>query len=562
MLPLSIADVYGMSLLTNPNQDGLNKEDEEVLPDEHQPSAGLARSASLLSIGNMASRLLGLVRDMVIASFFGASGTLSAFIVARQVPLLVYDFLVGGILSAALVPTLSEYAQPERRSEFVRLAGTLLSIFTIVLGLFLLLLELATPTIASLLQSDPALLPTTTKLMYLTMISVWLSGMAGVFMAILYAQQRFTFPAIATAVYNLGIIVAAPLLAKRIGVTSLAVGLLLGSTAQLLLMGFDLRRWQNESRQNETGQSQNVQERFRFRLDWQHPALRKILRLYMPIAAGMLLSIFQVGVDRRLATSTGPSSVSWMQFATTLQQMPLGLISVAIALAALPKLSQYFSANDEDAYRATLVRGLRMVMLLIVPAAIVLWFLGTPVTRLLFQRGEFTALDTTNVVAALAIYVIGMLFAAIDYPLNYAMYARGNTLIPALVGIVSVVIYLLIAFALLTPLGYLGLVWADSAKHASHALIMLGVLQNQVGGMMAELWRVAQTIVPAAVGMMLAIITLQWTLGAHFAQTIGGDLLQIVAFGGSGLLIYIAVLAIFKAEELEILGNGLQRFRR
>jgi len=541
--------------LTNPSQEEIDKKNK--LPEPNQPAMGLARSASLLSIGNMASRVLGLVRDMVIASLFGASGILSAFIVARQVPLLVYDFLVGGILSAALVPTLSEYAQPDRRAEFVRLAGTLLSIFTIVLGLFLLLLEVATPTIAGLLQSDPTLLPTTTKLMHLTMVSVWLSGMAGVFMAILYAQQRFTFPAIATAVYNLGIVIAAPLLANRIGVTSLAVGLLLGSTSQLLLMGYDLRRWQNE-----TSKNIKTAEKFRFRLDWRHPALRRILRLYLPIAAGMLLSIFQVGVDRRLATSTGPNSVSWMQFATTLQQMPLGLISVAIALAALPKLSQYFSANDELAYRKTLIRGLRMVMLLIVPAAIVLWLLGTPVTRLLFQRGEFTAIDTVNVASALTVYLIGMLFAAIDYPLNYAMYARGNTLIPAVVGVASVLVYLLVTFALLTPLGYLGLVWADTAKHASHALIMLGVLQNQVGGMMTELWRVAQTIVPAAMGMVLAVMALQWRWGAQFAENIGGDLFQIVALGGCGLVVYVGMLVILRAEELKIVRHGLQRMKR
>lgn len=539
--------------MTNPDPANPNTPKTE---EEPSPSIGLARSASLLSIGNMASRVLGVVREMVIASFFGASGMLDAFILARQVPLLIYDFLVGGILSAALVPTLSEYATPERRSEFVRLAATLLSIFTILLGALLILLELATPFIAQLLvssakQVDPELLPVTTNLMRLTMISVWLSGMAGVLMAILYALQRFTFPAIATAVYNLGIVVAAPLLAERIGVTSLAIGLLLGSTAQLLLMGFDLRRWQK----------QNGQEPFRLNVDWQHPALRKILRLYLPIAAGMLVSILQVGLDRRLASGTGTGSISWMQFATTLQQMPLGLISVAIALAALPRLSQHFSAHDEDAYRTTLARGLRMVMLLIVPAAIVLWLFGTPVTRLLFERGKFTALDTTQVVLALSVYLVGMLFAAIDYPLNYAMYARGNTLIPAVVGVVSVLVYVAVAFMLLTPLGYIGLVWADSAKHASHALIMLGVLQNQVGGMLAQLWRAAKTIVPAALGMALTIALLQWALGASFTDSVSGDLMQIFGLGLCGMLVYVGILAICKTEELALLGRGLQRFR-
>ena len=149
----------------------------------------------------------------------------------------------------------------------------------------------------------------------------------------------------------------------------------------------------------------------------------------------MVVSLFQVGLDRRLASGTGAESIAWMANATTLQQMPLGLISVAISLAALPRLSQYYALGDESSYRRTLGRGLRMVLLLIVPAAVGLWLLGTPVTRLLFQRGDFTAVDTAQVVHALDIYLIGMLFAAIDFPLNYAFYARNNTLLPALVGV-------------------------------------------------------------------------------------------------------------------------------
>lgn len=521
-------------------------------PPQEPINSSLARSASLLSIGNMISRVLGVVREMVIASFFGASELLDAFNLARQVPLLVYDFLVGGILSAALVPSLSEYATAGRRAEFIRLAGTLVSIFVLLLSVLLVLLELAVPSIARLLiansdQVDPTLFPITTNLMRITMISVWLSGMAGIFMAILYALQRFLFPAIATAIYNLGIVLAAVLLADQIGVTSLALGLLIGSLTQLLLMALDLRRWLRIT-PNET-----AARWFPLRIDWQHPALCKIVRLYVPIAAGMGVSIFQVGLDRRLATGTGTGSISWMQFATTLQQMPLGLISIAIALAALPQLSQYFGANDEAAYRATLLRGLRMVLLLIVPAAVALWLLGEPITRLLFERNKFTPQDTEQVVLALSVYVVGMLFAAVDFPLNYAMYARSNTLIPALVGVVSVLVYVVVAFALLDRLGFLGLVWADSAKHASHALIMMGVLQQRVGGLLRPLLRSTMRILPAALAMAGLILGLQWQWSKWFTQTLSGDFVQIVVLGACGLLVYVAVLAALRMDELALI---------
>ncbi len=187
---------------------------EESLP----VSPGLARSAGLLAIGNFASRILGLVREVIIAGYFGASGEVSAFRIASQVPTMLYDFLIGGMLSAALVPVLSEYAQLCRRTSFTRLAGVLISLFTVVLGLLVLLLEVTAPTITWLLaagfrESNPELLALTTKMLRLMAPAVWIFSMAGLLTAMLYAWQRFTLPALAAIVYNLGIVIAAPLLA-------------------------------------------------------------------------------------------------------------------------------------------------------------------------------------------------------------------------------------------------------------------------------------------------------------------------------------------------------------
>ncbi len=347
---------------------------DEQTESSQAPAQGLARSASVLAIGSLASRVLGLLREIVIAALFGATGQVSAFRVAAQVPTLLYDFLVGGMLSAALVPVLSDYARRSRR-DFVQVVGALLSVFAIVLTGLVIALEVAAPGLALLLaggfrDADPALLTLTTQLIRWLAPVVWFLSLAGVLMAVLYALQRFTFPAIATAVFNLGIVLAAPLLAPVIGIFSLAVGLLFGSLAQLTLMAVDVRR---------------AGVPFALNFQWRHPALRRILWLYLPIAAGLVVSLFQVGLDRRLASGTGAQSIAWMANATTLQQMPLGLISVAISLAALPRLSQFYAAGDERAYRQTLGRGLRMVWMLILPAGVLLWLLGAPVTQLLFR---------------------------------------------------------------------------------------------------------------------------------------------------------------------------------
>jgi putative peptidoglycan lipid II flippase len=512
------------------------------------PPPSLARNAGLLALGNIASRVFGLVREMVISHYFGATGQVSAFRIAAQAPTLLYDFLVGGMLSAALVPVLSDYARRDR-GAFIRLVQVLVSLFMVVLAALTLLLEVATPPLTTLLAGGfrtehPELLALTNRLMRLSAPMVWLLGVAGVLAAVLYAQQRFSFPALATAVYNLGIVVVAPLLAFWWGITTLVIGLLVGGVAQLLLLGWDLRR---------SGIALAI------RWDWRHPALRRILTLYAPIAGSMVVALFQVGLDRRLASGTGEQSIAWMANATTLQQLPLGLISVAIALAALPSLSRSYAARDEEGFRQTLVRGLRMILVLILPAAVALWLLGEPVTRLIFEHGAFTPDDTVAVARALDIYLVGMLFAALDFPLNYAFYARNNTLTPALVGVLSVGVYVVFALALVGPLSYLGLVWADTAKQASHALVIFALLYRQLGHFERGGLRKVAPIVIAGVGMAAATGLVAVSLTGRLPAGWLGDFSYLSLAGGVGAGVYCLILARLDVPEMRAIARLVWR---
>ena len=544
---------------------------------QHQQSSGLARSASLLSLGAVASRVLGLLREMVIAAYFGASGPVSAFTVASSVPKMLYDFLIGGMLSAALVPVLSDYARLDRKQanaaeevafaskgkqvgpnpELVRLVGALLSLAVVTLAGLAVLMVVFAPQVAGLLAGgfedlDPTLLPLTAQLLRLMAPVVWFVSMAGLLTAILFALQRFTFPALASAIYNLGIIVAAPLLAGRVGIASLAIGVLAGSMVQFALMAWDVRR-----------------AGLRFTVQWSHPALGRIVRLYLPIAAGLVVAQFQVGLDRRLASGTGVQSIAWMSKATTLQQLPLGMISVAISLAALPRLSQQFAAGDEEAYRATLARGLRMVIVMIVPILVGLGVLAEPAVRVLFEYGQFTSADSAQVVMALNVYLAGALFAAIDFPLIYAFYARNNTLLPAIVGVLSVLVYAVIALALVESAGYLGLVWADTGKQAAHALVMLALLYWKMGQLQRrqrtesaselkggspakEFSPTARTVisVAGAAGAMFVVMTaLLPRFGAGGSPSLANDLVQLVVGGGTGTLVYAGLLLLVGQPE-------------
>ncbi|MDH7485032.1 MAG: murein biosynthesis integral membrane protein MurJ [Anaerolineae bacterium] len=511
-------------------------------------ATGLARSATILSLGNVASRVLGLVRETVIAGIFGATGAVSAFRLAARVPTMIYDLLVGGMLSAALVPVLSDYARPSRREELWQAAGAVFSFLAVVLAVIVLAVELLAGPLAYLLGTGltPELQAVTARSLRIIAPTVLIFGCAGLVTALLYALNRFTFPAIAAAVFNLGIVVAAPLLAGRLDIYSLAVGVLGGSLAQLLIQLPGLRD-------------------ARLRLGWNlhHPALRRIGRLYLPVAVGLVVGQLQVVVDGNLATRTGERSVAWMQNATTLREFPLGLVSVAISLAALPTLSRFAAEGDWPGYRRTLARGLRLVLVLTLPAAFGLFVLAQPAVQLIFEHGEFTPFDTVWTSRALWGYIPGLLFAAVDWPLNYACYARQDTRTPTLVGIAAVGVYLVVALALLRPLGMIGLVLADSAKHVFHALAMLTLLRRDVGHLGGQ--RVVSTafkalLASAVMGgvIWLALPLLRNGLGTGSAWS---ELLLVVAAGGLGLVVYGGLLALLRVEELGLLRDIAARRR-
>ena len=513
-------------------------------------SSGIASAASILALGSIASRVLGLVREQIIAYLFGASGLVSAFDIAATIPNMIYEQLVGGMLSAALVPVFSRVAEQEGKTALWALFNRVASLVAVLLAAIVLLLEALAPQVAWLLGGgfEPDLQAALAQMIRIIAPAVLFFGLSGAVTGLLYTLKRFTYPAFGAAAFNLGIIIAAPLLAGQLDAYSLSVGVLLGSLLQLLIQTPDLRG-----------------THLRFRLDISHPALRRILALYMPIALGLIVSNVQIAIDRRLASSTGESSIAWMRDATKLIQLPHGLVAVAISLAVLPTLSQLSALGDQDGFRKTLGQGLRLVLVLIVPATLGLLVLAEPIVALLFEHGKFSAHDTFWTTWALRYYLVGLVFAAVDWPLNYAFYARQDTLTPALVGVLSVGVYLSVALALIQPLGMLGLVLADSAKHISHALAMLALTWRRTGGL-ADL-QLGQTVGKTllATGVMAGLMFLALGAITRLVGTGGwaAQLLAVGVTGGLGGLAYLGVVTWLRVEDVGLLRDQVrQRLKR
>jgi len=538
---------------------------ESQLAEAPPSTEGIAKAAGILSLGNVASRALGLVRETVKADLFGASPEVSAFVVAAQVPTIIYDLLIGGLLSAALVPVFSDYASPEKRRELWHIFSVVVSLAVVILSLVVILLELFAPQVAWLLGGgfDAQLQAVTTKMIRIILPAVLFFGLSGIVTGLLYTLKRFTYPAFGAAIYNAGIITCALLLADKVSIYSLALGILLGAMLQLAIQLPDLR-----------------DVRFAFSLDLSHPALRRIVGLYLPVVLGLVISQIGIAIDRNLASRTGGESIAWMQYATRLIQLPIGLVSAAISLAILPTLSQYGSTEPSEQdpvfnlqrpisnlqspisnFQHTLALGLKMVLVAIIPAAIGLFVLAAPIVALLYQHGNFDTYDTVQTTLALRYYLLGLTFAAIDLPLVFAFYARKDTLTPALVGVLGVVVYLILALSLIRPLGMIGLILANSAQLTIHALTMLALLQRRMGGLGGHgITALALKTLFASLVMggitYLALSGLQRVLDV---RTLVGKFIIVSGAGGLGLATYLGMMLLLRVEEARLVREMIWR---
>lgn len=418
---------------------------------------GVAAAAVILMLGNVLSRVLGLVREQVAAGAFGAGDAIAAFTIADNLQTLLFDLMVSGALQAALIPVLARLVMPEqaRPDELRHVGGALVSWVVLVTGSLALLGMVFAPELVSALTwfagdevaRGPETRELAVRLVRIVMPAAALLGLGTVLQAMLHALGAVTAPALATAARNVAIIVAMLMLADALGVESMAWGTLAGAALIVLLQLWPLARHGALPIPN---------------LDFGHPAVRRMGVLYLPVFAGLLVNAVAVVVDRGLAWGAGELAVGAMRYATTLVQLLLGLVAAAASLASLPALARHFGRRDEEAFAGALGRVLGVVTVLMLPAAVGLAVIADPVARLVFGHGA-TGPDAVDAIAlALLGYLPGAVAAAWDQVLTFAYYARHNTRLPVLIGLAGVGTYFVAAFSLVGPFGMMGLVVANS----------------------------------------------------------------------------------------------------
>ena len=489
----------------------------------------------------MTSRILGLVRDQVLASMFGAGNAMDAFNVAFRIPNLVRDLFAEGAMSAAFVPVFMRQLASGERTAGWRLGNNVINALLVVTGTLVVGgIAFARPLLTAF-AADYATVPgkleltillTRIMLPFLTLVAI-----AAVFMGMLNSLHRFFVPALAPAMFNMATIACALLLVPlmpRFGVppiAAIAIGALVGGLAQVLIQWPSLR-----------------QEGFTYRpfLDWKQDGLRRVLLLMGPGTIGLAATQMNVFVNTVLATQEGTGAVSWLNYAFRLMYLPTGLFGVSIATATVPAVSRHAAQHDEAAVRTTLADGLSLMLMLNVPATVGLIALSHPIVRVIFERRAFLPSDTFATAAALQYYAVGLLGYSIVRIAAPTFYALGDSRTPVLMSATAVLVNAVLNVGLARPFGYRGLALGTSIAALCNAAGLLWLLRRRLGGLDdRRILTALSRIAIASLAMGAAALSIERWL----SQWIGGDAFLSQAFR-LALTIVFSLLVLAAAAHL------------
>ncbi len=437
----------------------------------------IAKGARVVTLAVLMSRLLGLVREQVLAGLFGAGFQMDAYVVAYRIPNLLRDLLAEGALASAFVTVFTQHQEKYGLASTWQVAQRALgTIFFLVLGI-VFMGELLAPKLVALLapgfepQAKKELAVTLTRIMFPFLACVSVSA---VFAGMLNALQVFFLPAVSSALFNLVSVSTGVLLyfwLKALGrppIMAMAVGVVLGGLSQALIQFPALRR-----------------RGFRFKLAFapQDPVVKEIFRLMLPMVLGLSAIQLSVFVNTYFASFCGEGAMSWLSYAFRVMYVPLGLFGVALSVAVLPVASAQVARGEILRLKETYLSSLLMALSLALPSALGLITLAKPIVRLIFEHGRFTSQDTLHTAEALALFSLALPAYAATKVTTPVFYALRRPKIPMVSSFLSVSLNFLVVVALLKGLNFKAIALGTSVGILAQALFQVGILNHLLGGL-------------------------------------------------------------------------------
>jgi putative peptidoglycan lipid II flippase len=526
-------------------------------------SSKLAKSAGLIGAATTVSRLLGLVRETVLAAVFGASTSMQmdAFNVAFRIPNLLRDLFAEGAMTAAFVPTFTRTLTTEGKEAAWRVGNLVMNALLIITAVFVVLGIFFAPEITELLVPDyravPGKIELTTQMTRIMLPFLSMLAIAAAMMGMLNSLRRFFVPSLSPAMFNVASIFSAVVFAPVMAsfgyepIVGLAIGTLVGGIGQIALQWPTLRR-----------EGFRYQPLFGFFKD---PTVLEILRLMGPATIGVAAVQVNVAVNTFLAHGQGQGAVSWLQYAFRLMYLPIGVFGVSIATASLPDISRQAASADLRAVRDTVSRGLRMMLMLNVPATIGLMVLAEPIVAMIYERRAFLPQDTYATAMALVFYAPGLIGYSAVKIASPTFYSLRDSRTPVAISVISILVNLLLNLALVRVLGFKGLALGTAIAALFNAGALLILLRRRLGGLDGRRLTVALLkVLAASVAMAVAAYFSSVWMTAMTPD--GGEvakILRVFVAISIALAVLAAAARLLRIEEFDaVAARVLKRFRR
>jgi len=511
----------------------------------------LARSTLIFSIATGLSRVLGLVREMVAAYYFGINGRINAFTVAFQIPNLIRALLADAALSGAFVPVFSDLLEKGERKRAWRVASTIFWLVLLVLGGLTALFILIAPLLIRPFGEPGGDFDLAVGLSRVLFPIVVLLGLSGVIVGILNTYDHFTVPALTPVFWNLAIILGLVLGVPRFQSENAqlyvyAFAILLGTVIQLLLPLPWLR---------------GLDGRLTLVLDWRDPAVRRFFALMLPVTLTLGLINVSAVVDTLIASrlvdpNLAPAAIN---SAFRLYMLPQGMFSVAVATVLFPALARLAARNDLDGFRATVSTGLRQIGFLLIPASVVSAVLAEPIVRIIYERGAFTETDVGVVSACLAAFSFGLVFNGWMLMLTRGFYGLQSNWLPTVIAVGTLVLNAVLDVALY-PIGVWGIPLSTSIVNVVGTAFLLYYLRRRVGD--THLRRVSEAvgrILAASIALGVVAFAVWYALDRALGRSVTA---QVVSLGVSlavGAVAYFGACRALGVRELDVLRQTISR---
>ena len=524
---------------------------------DEQPAARgrrLAWSTAIFALATGLSRILGLVREIVAAYYFGAAGKINAFTVAFQVPNLVRSLVADAALSSAFVPVFSELLEKGERKRAWRVASSLFWLMLLGLGALTALFIVIAPLIIAPFGDPGGDRELAIGLSRVLFPIVALLGVSGVIVGILNSYEHFTVPALTPVFWNLAIIFGLVIGVPRAGSETAelyvyAFSILAGTVIQVLLPLPWLR---------------GRDDRLRVAVDWRDPAVRRVFVLMGPVTLGIgLININAVVgtlfASRLIDPNVAPAAID---AAFRVYMLPQGMFSVAVATVLFPALSRFAARADLDGFRSTISSGMRQIAFLLAPASAASAVLAEPIVRLLYERGEFNARETDIVAAALAAFSLGLVFNGIMLMLNRGFFGLQAPWTPTLVALGNLAISTAL-FAVFYRVGTWGIPLSISLANIGGTAALLLLMRRRIGRI--EFGRTARTflLVTLASALLAVVAFLVWYgLDRALGRSLPAQALSVTLALAAGASAYLVACRALGVREIDALLSLWARFRR